>query len=518
MNDMARRFNTTGPCYPAEHYMLKPEDRCPGVMKLIEEKHFFVIHAPRQSGKTTLLKTVTRQLNAGNRYHALYCSLETAQGMNELERGIPTILSCIQAALPYNPGLKELAILPIPSSNLATSLAFYLRELSAKASRPLVVFFDEADCLGGETLISFLRQLRDGYINRGDIPFVHSLALVGMRNIRDYRMQVRPDSLTLGSASPFNISKAALTLSGFSAEEISQLYRQHTEATGQVFPPELIHQVSEMTRGQPWLVNAIAAEIIEEICKRNFALPLSRQMSEDAIQRIILRRDTHIDSLLERLKEKRVQRVIEPMLLGEGYQIEELSDDYQYVSDLGLIRNESGVIRPANPIYAEVIARTLNYNVQQRLPVELIRKWMSKTDIAMSDLLRAFQEFWRDNSEMWCDRFEYKEAAPHLILLAFLQRVVNGGARIHREFATGTRRIDICIDYADKRYPIEMKILYKDKTRTEGIEQLSAYMNTMGCNEGWLVLCNRDNTTPWEQKLTWETIVQGGRQLHLVGV
>jgi hypothetical protein len=205
--------------------MLKPEDRCPGARSLIAEKHFFVIHAPRQSGKTTLLNALERQLNAEQACHVLYCSLETAQGMDDLERGIPAILSCVQGALLYHPGLKHLAVLPIPASSLTTALTFYLRDLSAVAGRPLVVFFDEADCLGGETLLSLLRQLRDGYVNRGRIPFVHSLALVGMLNIRDYRVQLRPDMLTLGSASPFNIAIESLTLKYFSRDDIATLYR-----------------------------------------------------------------------------------------------------------------------------------------------------------------------------------------------------------------------------------------------------------------------------------------------------
>ena len=55
------------------------------------------------------------------------------------------------------------------------------------------------------------------------------------------------------------------------------------------------------------------------------------------------------------------------MLLGVGEGIDRLGDDYQYVIDLGLLRNDKGVLRPANPIYGEVIARTLNFNVQANL-------------------------------------------------------------------------------------------------------------------------------------------------------
>jgi hypothetical protein len=64
--------------------------------------------------------------------------------------------------------------------------------LSVSLDRELIIFFDEADCLTGPPLLTFLSQIRDGFINRFDSPkskfprSLRSLALVGMRNIRDY--------------------------------------------------------------------------------------------------------------------------------------------------------------------------------------------------------------------------------------------------------------------------------------------------------------------------------------------
>jgi hypothetical protein len=55
-------------------------------------------------------------------------------------------------------------------------------------------------------------------------------------------------------------------------------------------------------------------------------------------------------------------------------------------------------------------------------------------------LLKAFQEFLRENSEIWVEKYEYKEAAPHLILQAFLQRVIKRGGEIIRKYASGRRQ------------------------------------------------------------------------------
>ncbi|MBN1674596.1 MAG: ATP-binding protein, partial [Kiritimatiellae bacterium] len=186
---MRRAFNTTGPCVPGEHYMLPPEDRCPGLDDLIEGKHFFVLHAARQTGKTTLMQSVARRLNAAGRHHAIYCSIESAQGLDEPERGIPAIVAAVESALRAQARLE--AAIPAQRTAFNVMLKTFLQDLCRAADRPVVVFFDEADCLAEGTLISFLRQLRDGYVSRADIPFVHALALVGMRNIRDYKARVR---------------------------------------------------------------------------------------------------------------------------------------------------------------------------------------------------------------------------------------------------------------------------------------------------------------------------------------
>jgi hypothetical protein len=211
--------------------MIEASTRLQGVEEWIDMEQYFVIHAARQS---------------------------------DPEKGIPAIVRTIKSALRYSalPHAEQFALdadYGDYTNVLRTSLIDYCMLLD----KPLVVFFYEADCLSEDTLILFLRQLRSGYNECSTIPFVHSVALVGMRNIRDYKARVRPNSLH------------------------------------------------------------------------------------------------------ERLKEDRVRNVIEAVILGEY--VDTSSDDFYYTRDLGLIRKLQGPIEPANPIYAEVIARTLNYDMQRDL-------------------------------------------------------------------------------------------------------------------------------------------------------
>ncbi|MGE0083634.1 MAG: AAA-like domain-containing protein [Desulfococcaceae bacterium] len=519
---MKKYFNIAGPCVPGEHYMIPSAQRCKGLMELIDQKQYFVIHAARQTGKTTLLKEFAHQINSDGRYYAVYCSLESVQGIIEPEKGIPAIIYSIRKAVEYHRHISAKHFAVEQNMNeFNVVLGTGLTEFCTKLDKPLVIFFDEADCLSNGTLISFLRQLRDGYINRDMIPFVHSVGLIGMRNIRDYKGKIREERETLGSASPFNIVTETLTLKNFTKEEIEELYSQHAQDTGQIFPPDIVDLIYHYTQGQPWLVNAVAREIVVKILESDYTKKICPEHVEKAVETIIHRRDTHIDSLLERLKEERVRRIVEPVIVGEEKGFDFTDNDYQYVLDLGLLKNEKGVLKPSNPVYADVIVRKLSSQPQMTMDSADFPPhapaYLTGGKLDMKKLLTDFQQFWRENSAIWEERFQYREAAPHLILMAFLQRVINSGGRIDREMATGRGRIDLCLNYENRRYPVEIKIRRDAKTLEQGRKQIAEYMDTLGCDEGWLVIFDRRKKISWKNRLFWKTGKSENCIIHAAG-
>ncbi len=360
-----RHFNTAGPCVPETDYMLPPSARLPGVIDLIDQRKYFVLHAPRQVGKTTALLALAAELTASGRYLAVLVSME------------------VGSAFPNDPGAAEGAILdrwraaaraqlpdelqppPWPAARPGAGVGAALEAWSQAAPRPLVVFLDEIDALADDTLISVLRQLRDGYRNRPRL-FPWSLALVGLRDVRDYKVAEGYQG-RLGTTSPFNIKAESITLGNFTAAEVAALYQQHIAETGQPFTPEAIALAFELTDGQPWLVNALARQAVERLV-RDRAQPVSARDIARAKEILIQRRDTHLDSLAERLREARVRRIIEPMLAGTVLP-DVPDDDRQFLVDLGLVRRDpQGGLVIANPIYAEIIPRTLAGGVVDALP------------------------------------------------------------------------------------------------------------------------------------------------------
>ena len=523
---MERCFNIAGPCFPDEHYMLPALERLPGIVRIVEQRSYFVLHAARQSGKTTALMALVSEINAKGEMNALYFTVESVQRYTDPRDGIPKIVESMRNAVLRNPVFKSLvrdpnseipALLPAPAGLDVKAL---LAQMSEYSKKPLVVFFDEVDCLSDDTLVTFLRQLRDGYITRRESPFPASIALVGMRDIRDYKARIRPDGQTLGSASPFNIITEDLTLGNFGENDVARLYAQHTEATGQRISPEAVSLAWRVTRGQPWLVNALARECVAKIHEYRYTEAITADDVAAAKEKIIRARGTHVDSLMERLKEPRVRRVVQPVILGKDAYLSEFDDDYRYVLDLGLLReNEYHALVPGNPMYGEIMLRYLSSTEQKRFYNDYRTPFWLRADgsLDMPALMAEFQRFWRENSGADREVYGYNEATPHLVMMGYLQRVVNGGGRIAREMALGSKRLDLCVEFGRFRYAVELK-MKRNFSPTESPAQLAGYLDTLGLAEGWMAVFDEDMTKPWDEKIYSRDEEFDGKTLHLVGL
>ena len=522
---MEKFFNIAGPCNPAKHYMLPATARIPGIMRLVEREQYFAIHAARQSGKTTLLQALVDEINASGERIALYFTVESVQAYPDPHDGIFKIVERMRSDLLSHPLFGELVrdpsspipkLLPQPPD---LGVKLFLTMLAQKAGKPLVVLFDEVDGLTEGTAVTFLRELRDGYITRNNIPFPSSVAIVGMMDIRDMKAKVRPHSETLGSKSPFNVIAKDFTLRNFTADEVRTLYAQHTAATGQVFESEALAAAMEWSGGQPWLVNALASECVEAIHDFRYDEPITAADIETAKEAIIRRRDTHVDSLMDRLREPRVRRIVEPVILGE--QLGEVSvndEDYRYVQDLGLLKEVKGVLVPSNRMYAEIIGRYLSRDEQTRMVQSIPQTpWATADGLDMPGLMAAFQKFWRENSEADRRAYEYGEATPHLVLMAFLQRVTNGNGHIRREMALGSKRLDLCVEYGGHRYAVEVKTA-RNFAGEDSYRQLAGYLDKLGLTEGWMPIFDEDKSKPWDEKIYSRDETVDGKTIQVIGL
>jgi hypothetical protein len=205
------------------------------------------------------------------------------------------------------------------------------------------------------------------------------------------------------------------------------------------------------------------------------------------------------------------------------------------------------------------MSRLLTDQIQKSLGDEISKiKWTDGQVIFMSDLLKAFQIFWRDNAFTFPLRInhletytnnviknelnslplisplsevdsltfigrvkdaiarQYDEAAYSLLLFAFIQKIVNGGALVYRQFAQGRGSVELFIQFKNRKYLVEIKLLGQRPLETS-INQIRGYLDISAEKEGWLVIFDRDRNKSWEEKLYWETTDREGAMIHIVG-
>jgi hypothetical protein len=368
-----KMFCIAGPVIPEDYYYIPHRLNWQELDQLINSKFYFVLHAPRQSGKTTAIREYIAHLNYVGNYTALYLPTEVAHvAKNHIEEALRWLLIQIDAQIETGDCamhvdsdqrvrgfiadlLKEQ---PFPQDALYRFLRFWSKE----NTKPLILFLDEIDGLIENTLISLLKQFRTGYMTRPKY-FPQTICLIGVRDLRDYKVKSPEETRLNALVSPFNIKATSLRLGNFSQAQVRDLYLQHTEATGQLFTDEAVEYAYYLTQGQPWLINALAYEAcFSEPAHRS--RPVTQEVIETAKEKLILRRDVHFDALLDRLNDKQVRSVLDPIISGSSEIAPFTADDLQYARDLGLIKQDC--IEIANPLYMDYVRAYFSLALQKQ--------------------------------------------------------------------------------------------------------------------------------------------------------
>jgi hypothetical protein len=506
----------------------------PEAERLINNESCFVLHAPRQSGKTTFLDSLTYEINDSDKYYALNCSLATLRSIDNENDVLARIVSRINMAMRASEidAIKQRAYRydSLPGMTAPDSkVQILLNQLCLELDRDLVVFFDEADCLSGPGLLTFLAQIREGHDlrHKPGCKFPVSLALAGMRDIVDRLARVRPEHGSARLAGPFTFCADSLTLADFTLAEVQALYRQHTEATGQVFEAGAAERAWHWSEGQPWLVNALAGRIVEKELGGAHSSAITAGHVDRAAEALIRRRGVHLDHLLERLKEPRVIRVMDRVLAGTNLSTTASDDDdVKYCVDLGLVASDEwGRLRPANRVYRDAMVGFLTSGISKLLPAP------SRGDRAgggrlMSDLIGDFRRLWRDPAASLTSRrpdnlaVKYGEAAPALILYAFMAKALAGsGTRLQARYAEGRGRMDISVFHQGAEYPVGVEAADNDQPfcQEEGLARLVECLLAGGAKEGWLLVFDQDREKPWAERDFWRKQTRDGLTIHVVG-
>jgi hypothetical protein len=301
-------------------------------------------------------------------------------------------------------------------------------------------------------------------------------------------------------------------IGNFLKADIARLFAQRTAETGQQITQEALDYIYDQSRGQPWIVNSLLQRATMRILDEDSTETVTLAHVREAREQMVLARETHLDALAYRLEDPRVRSLLDSLVSGVSDPDLATGEGFRLCLDLGLVTIERGTPQVANPIYREVLARQMTYGPQLAIPEPAWRWQKPDGTLDMDALLREFQKFWRRHAEIWEPKVDYTEAFPHLLLMAFLQRVTNGDGRIDREYAAGRGRLDLLVEYKGASHIIEVKLLHSYDTpaavREEGIEQILPYRDRVAPDAPcYLIIFDRrekKKQLPWEQRITWE--------------
>jgi hypothetical protein len=349
--------------------------------------------------------------------------------------------------------------------------------------------------------------------------FPVSVALVGMRDLKDYLVQSK-DGKALNPGSPFNIKEDSILLKNFSEQDVARLFAQRTAETGQEITQEALDYVWEQSQGQPWIVNSLFKRATIKILDYQSTETVELKHVVEARQQMVEARETHLDSLVYRMQDAAVKPVVETVISGEMNMDLNLDNPgVQQAMDLGLVTydTEKG-LTISNPIYTEILTRVVNSSMQIMMPPPSNFKWQKPDgSLDMDSLLQEFQQFWRENSEFWEEASVFRESFPHLMLLAFMQRLLNGGGRIDREVAAGSGKMDLYVEYYAYKCIVEVKVLRDkrsyERVLAEGLQQIKRYQDRKAPGSPlYLLIFDRRSESrkaAWDERIRWDENVQG---------
>ncbi len=459
------------------------------IKTMVDRGRYFSMFAPRQSGKTTFLDGIRKELHNDQAYVVIilnferYKDLDKKQFYELIEEELYSQLASRLRDVICEKIEKVEQFLNIYHLTDHISFSHLFDELNRLIKfKKIMIFIDEFDDIPLSELENFLSTLRGLYqkykmLNQ---KALYSVGLVGFRDM------TKP---TVDSDFHYNIADH-IEIPPFSLKNVRDLFSQYTEETNQPFSEEAIKNIYEETEGQPWLVNRLGAVLTMHI-KPETVEPIDEKDVEKAIQTLLIEKNTHFDILYEKAKmykETFVEIVFDNVEYNPHDEVQTCFEQY------GLIRKKEFKAVIANNIYKQRYLETL-FNEVAKIPEDIYPADYVLSDDFL-DMERILLDFEQYIAQIGVNAF-YKEKKPYektgqFLLTAWLYQFVREGAgELRYGVPSGFGIMDIILTYKGRKYIIETKINRYNLTRTlkDGITQVSKkYLASESVDEGYLVV------------------------------
>ncbi|MDE7318374.1 MAG: AAA-like domain-containing protein [Lachnospiraceae bacterium] len=506
---MGKRFNTTGICYPDEHYMVNLDSRLNELTRLIDQNEYFTINRARQYGKTTTINLLAERLS--DQYSVFFISFEgISDDVYAAESSFcRRICGLLSNALFYGEtnGISRSAAADCAGiadgsadANLFT-LSNLISKLCMEAGKPVVLMIDEVDQAADQRIfLSFLGMLRDKYLKRKRQPTFCSVILASVYDIKNLKPKIRPDSAHQFN-SPWNIASDFSVDMNFHVPDIAGMLAEYEQNahTGMDIPL-ISAEIYEYTSGYPFLVSRIC-KIMDEILPRREAFPTKPsvwkiQGIREAVKILLLESNTLFDDMVKKLNDFPDLKKMLYAMLFRGEKFPWNSDTHiiniglmfgfmDRVQDTVVISNRIFETRLYNLFLSEDLINSKIYKAASLDKNMFVQDGQLDMELVLKRFTDTFTELYGDSGET------FLEENGRRFFLLYLKPIINGIGNYYIEARTrNMRRTDVIIDYRGRQYVCELKIWRGEEYNRRGEQQLIDYLQDYHLTEGYMISFN----------------------------
>ncbi len=484
-----REFNTSGPCNPSLHYTVMREALIAAGQEKVRKGRYFTLFAPRQSGKTTYFQLLLETLKY-EEFTPIWISFEN----------LKTVSKEFFYQELNNQLHQELSEFKIEKTiTNQVDLVRFFEEIKTKS---IVLVIDEFEGIPDVVLSEVMHSFRQMY-HRKKYHALHSLILVGVSTIAQ---------LMTSGASPFNIAEE-LKVSYFTKAEVNSLIVQFVAESGQTFEDKVIRAIYDNTKGQPGLVCALAADLVETVKNSTVTMDDFLVTLNDFLKS---KYDKNILNIVQKAKEKKAFMC---RLLFDEEPIDFSVDveDIAYLHANGVIENIAGHVGMLVPLYSKRIIMAFRpvLNGERRHygfeANETFDAYLKSKGLNINAILNKYRQYVRRRGFKAFDTKHLKEAAWHYSLDGFINFFIEAlEGQTFIEVPSGAGRTDILILYQNHRYLIEVKVFTNNTLFKKGKAQLAEYLKSENLDEGYYVVFsnvhNDENTLYFEEQINGKQI------------
>ena len=490
-----RRFSSYGPVNDKLHYYVPRNELIEkGYSQLVGEPpeeggHYFTVWAPRQTGKSTLMKDILLRLKKDSRFDTLVINLENFKYETN------SIRMMNQIAIKIGEGLGK------PVFEITSTDQF--QEIFRKniLDKPLILILDEFDALDESIINALVSSLRSIYNIRQyeseksanqKTYLLHSIALIGVRRVLGIENE---------KGSPFNVQRS-LHISNLTFEEVKEMFAWYERESGQKIDEIVPRILYEETLGQPGLT-CWFGELLTETYNTDPSKPITIEHFKEAYGAAnYVLPNNNILNIISKVNKPPFNEMV--MNLFETGEKMTFSFDDPEINNLYM----NGVIVPdkagydeyyvkfscpfvQNRIFSYFSRRFFNHLGQLLSPLDSMKDAITEDVLFIPNIIKRYREYLRKNRDMFFKEVPRRktdlkiyEAVYHLNLYRYLFDLLKKrGVDVIPQFPTGNGKIDLILKYREKKYAIELKSFKDMYTFEKGIEQAAEYGKQLGLNE-----------------------------------